>query len=255
VSEPIRFVFASDSHGDMADPEALAALWEFCKDYKPTIRIAGGDHYDFRALRRGVGSNDAESGESLKADVMAGNAFIRRFSPTVWLWGNHEHRLDSLISTASSAMIRDYCHDVKSEICANARASGCKTILPYHADKGVYRLGPVAFIHGFAHGENATVKQGLHYARQGGALVHGHTHNLASIALTQHGSGNAFSAGCLCLKDEMAYASHRLATARWGSGFVAGWVDGSDYKAHLIHKVGRRWVWSADLRFFTPKTK
>ena len=26
MSEPIRFVYASDSHGDMADPEALAAL-------------------------------------------------------------------------------------------------------------------------------------------------------------------------------------------------------------------------------------
>lgn len=64
MSKPIRFVFASDSHGDMNDPEALDALWEFCKDYKPEVRVAGGDHFDFRSLRRGVGTSDAESGES-----------------------------------------------------------------------------------------------------------------------------------------------------------------------------------------------
>ena len=255
MSKPIRFVYAADSHGDMADPEALEALWEFCKDYKPEVRVAGGDHFDLRALRRGVGSSDAESGESLKADLDAGKDFLRRFKPTVWLWGNHEHRLDNLIGSAGSALVRDYCQDIKEDITNTAKAAGCKTVLPYHADKGVYRLGPVAFIHGFAHGENATVKQGQHYAVAGGALIHGHTHNLASIALTQHGSGNAFSAGCLCQKDAMAYASHRLATARWGSGFVAGWVDGQNYKAWLVHKVGDQWVWNTGLRFYTPRAR
>jgi hypothetical protein len=257
MSKTTRFVYAADSHGDKADPEALEALWAFCKDYlRPgDVRVAGGDHFDFRALRRGVGQGDAESGESLKADIDAGKDFLRRFRPTVYLWGNHEHRLDNLIGSSGSAMVRDYCQDIKDDINATARGAGAKTILPYHAEKGVYRLGPVAFIHGYAHGENATVKQGLHYAQHGGALIHGHTHTLASIALTQHGSGNAFSAGCLCLKEEMGYADHRLATARWGSGFVAGWVDGRDYKAHLIHKVGRRWVWSADLTFFTPTNR
>jgi hypothetical protein len=252
MSKPTTFVYASDSHGDMADPEALQALWAFCKDYKPDVRVAGGDHYDFRALRRGVGSNDAESGESLKADIEAGNDFMARFRPSVWLWGNHEHRLDTLINTSASAMVRDYCQDIKDAITANAKANGCKTILPYHADKGVYRLGAVAMVHGYAHGINATSLQGLHYAEHGGALIHGHTHNLASIALTQHGSGNAFSAGCLCDKAAMAYSAHRLASARWGSGFVAGWVDGRDYKAWLVHKVGSRWVWQTGLRFFTP---
>ena len=253
MSKPVRFVFASDSHGDMADPEALDALWEFCKDYKPEVRVAGGDHFDLRALRRGVGSSDAESGESLKADLDAGKDFLRRYRPTIYLWGNHEHRLDNLISSSGSAMVRDYCADIKADINVTAKASGAKTILPYHADKGVYRLGPVAFVHGYAHGENATVKQGLHYAEAGGALIHGHTHNLSSIALTKHGSGNAFSAGCLCQKDAMAYASHRLASARWGSGFVAGWVDGANWKAWLVHKVGDQWVWQTGLRFYSPR--
>jgi len=40
MSKLTKFIYASDSHGDMADPEALAALYEFTKDFKPDIKIA-----------------------------------------------------------------------------------------------------------------------------------------------------------------------------------------------------------------------
>jgi hypothetical protein len=251
TKKPIRFVAAGDNHGDMADPEALGALFAFCKDYKPDVRIALGDCFDFRSLRRGVG-NDAESAESLKSDIDAGLDFLNKYRPDVYLFGNHEARLDALISTSGSAIVRDYCHDVKDEIIRGARKAGAKTIIPYHAEKGVYRLGPVAFIHGYAYGNNATTEQGRHYADRGGALIHGHTHNLAQINLTKHEGGVAFSAGCLCRKEEMDYASHRLATSRWGSGFAAGWIDGDDWKVFLVHKVGGRWIWQSDLTIWTP---
>jgi hypothetical protein len=139
IKKPLRFVAAGDNHGDMADPEALGALFAFCKDYKPDVRIALGDCFDFRSLRRGVG-NDAESAESLKADIDAGLDFLNKYRPDVYLFGNHEARLDSLISTSGSAIVRDYCSDVKDGIIRGARKAGAKTILPYHAEKGVYRL-------------------------------------------------------------------------------------------------------------------
>jgi len=247
-----KFVFASDSHGDMADPQALDALLAFTKDFKPDIRIAGGDHYDFRSLRKGVGS-DKEGAESLAFDIDCGLDFFDRWRPTAYLWGNHEHRLDTM-QGHGQAIVRDYCADLKDRINAHARKCGAKVVLPYHAEKGVYRFGPIATIHGYAHGDNATIKQGLHYASQGGCLIHGHTHNLASIALTKHGGGNAFSAGCLCLKDEMSYATTRLAHSRWGSGFVAGFVTkGGDWKAWLVHKMGDQWIWQTELKTFTPK--
>jgi len=251
MSKLTKFIYASDSHGDMVDYSAFSALLEFTKDFKPDHRIAGGDHYDLRSLRKGLGS-DKEGAESLQLDLDAGKQFFERWRPTTYLWGNHEHRLDTM-QNHGSAIVRDYCQGVKDGINAHARKCGAKTILPYHAEKGVFRIGPVAFIHGYAHGENATVKQGLHYAEHGGALVHGHTHTLASIALTKHGGGNAFSAGCLCLKDEMAYATHRLAHSRWGSGFVAGFVtSGGDWKAWLVHKMGDQWIWQTELKTFKP---
>jgi len=251
MSKLTKFIYASDSHGDMVDYSAFSALLEFTKDFKPDHRIAGGDHYDLRSLRKGLGS-DKEGAESLQLDLDSGKQFFERWRPTTYLWGNHEHRLDAM-QNHGQAIVRDYCQGVKDDINAHARKCGAKTILPYHAEKGVFRIGPVAFIHGYAHGENATVKQGLHYAEHGGALIHGHTHTLASIALTKHGGGNAFSAGCLCLKDEMAYATHRLAHSRWGSGFVAGFVTkGGDWKAWLVHKMGDQWIWQTELKTFKP---
>jgi hypothetical protein len=255
MSKLTKFIFASDSHGDMADPEALAALYEFTKDFggSSVLKIAGGDQYDFRSLRKGVGT-DKEGAESLQADIEEGKDFFTRWRPNVWLWGNHEHRLDAA-QGSGSALVRDYCQGVKDHVNAHARKCGAKVILPYHADKGVYRVGPVAMIHGYAHGANSTVVQGLHYSPFGGALIHGHTHNLASIALTKHGGGNAFSAGCLCRKEDMAYSAQRLASARWGSGWVAGFVTaGGEYKAWLVHKMGDQWIWTTDLKTFTPRS-
>ena len=254
MSNPIRFVAFGDNHGDMADPEAVDALCEFIKDYKPTVRVHLGDCFDFRSLRRGAG-NDAEGAESLLADLEAGEEFLKRTKPTVYLWGNHEHRADNLMHSSGSALVRDYCADLRERINRSAKAAGAKTILPYHAEKGVYRLGPVAFVHGYAHGINATPEQGKHYADRGGALIHGHTHTLSQVNLTKAEGGAAFSAGCLCQKEAMAYASHRLATSRWGSGFAAGWVDGTDWKVWLVHKVGKSWIWQTDLRIYTPKKR
>jgi hypothetical protein len=238
----------------MADENAVEALCEFIKDYKPTVRVHLGDCFDFRSLRRGVGT-DAEGSESLIADVEAGENFLERTKPTVYLMGNHEHRALALQHSSGSALVRDYCADLYARIKTTAKACGAKTVLDYHAEKGVYRLGQVAFIHGYAHGLNATPEQGRHYADRGGALIHGHTHTLAQVNLTKAEGGAAFSAGCLCQKDAMAYASHRLATSRWGSGFAAGWVDGKDWKVWLVHRVGSRWVWTTDLKVFIPKSK
>lgn len=260
MSKPIRFVAAGDVHGDHADPEALEALYAFCDDYKPDVRVCLGDVFDFRSLRRGVGAADAESAESLKADIEAGMDFLRRFlrPGSVYLWGNHEHRLDHMIATSGSAIYRDYCQDIKDAINRTARQAGAKTILPYHAEKGVYRLGPVAFVHGYAHGATAVHDQAKHYADRGGALICGHIHRLEQVNTQKHGGGAGFSAGCLCVKEAMAYAAGRLGTSRWGSGFAAGWIDGNEYKVWLVHKISSKpakWIWQTDLKVWMPKKK
>jgi len=256
MSKVIKFVACGDNHGDLQDDEACDALFAYCKEFKPDERIHLGDCFDFRSLRKGVSSSDNESAESLNNDLEYGCEFLKRFAPTVYLWGNHEDRLDYLINTSSSALVRDFCIDRKDLINRIARQSGAKKIYPYHSKLGFHTIGSVGFVHGYNHGLNATIIQGSHYTRNGvKALIHGHTHNLCSIALTQHDSGMAFSAGCLCDKDAMSYAKNRLASSRWGSGFVAGIIDGTEYKAWLVHKVGSNWVFTANLTFYKPKKK
>ena len=47
-----RFIFATDLHGDMMEPAVVAALLAFCKEWKPHIKVFGGDLFDFMGLWR-----------------------------------------------------------------------------------------------------------------------------------------------------------------------------------------------------------
>ena len=68
------FVFASDLHGDMQDPDAVAGLYKFTEEFKPDVRIFGGDLFDFSPLMRGA--DVAEKNASMEADVEAGMEFL-----------------------------------------------------------------------------------------------------------------------------------------------------------------------------------
>jgi len=55
-----RWVFVSDTHGDREDPAAMEAMYEFLDWWKPSVRIAGGDHGDFRSLREKASDNERQ---------------------------------------------------------------------------------------------------------------------------------------------------------------------------------------------------
>lgn len=247
-SKPVKFVFAADSHGDMACEETLAALYEYCREFKPDIRIAGGDHFDLRSIRRGA-MGDREGAESLTQDIDMGIDFLRRFKPTYYHKGNHEYRLQHMAMTHPTALVRDYCQEQEDKINRAAYKTGCKKILPYHAKRGLLRLGPISSHHGI--GSNLQ-KLGMHYATEGGAFLCGHGHTGHQVNLPKHGGGAAMMAPCMCRIDDMGYASNYLGTSRWNNGFIAGWYKGSDWKAWIIHRIGGRWLWQSDLTVWTP---
>jgi hypothetical protein len=246
--KPIKFVFASDTHGDMACQESLAALYAYCADFKPDIRIAGGDHFDMRSLRKGA-MNDTEGSESLTEDVESGIEFLRKFRPTYYLKGNHEYRLSAMARGHPTGFVRDYCADLEARIDREARKAGVKRILPYHGKRGLLRVGPISAHHGI--GSNLT-KLGMHYAEEGGLFMCGHGHTGHQVNLPKHGGGAAYMSPCLCRIDDMEYAANYLGTARWNNGFIAGWYSGRDWKAWIIHRIGDRWLWQSDLTVWTP---
>jgi len=252
----IKFIAAGDNHGDKCDPSSKAALLAYCKEYgagdAPLIKIHLGDCFDLRALRKGVGATDKEAKESMENDINEGCKFLEDYKPHVYLLGNHEARLDAYINNCTDAMKADKAADMKAAIMRAARKAGARTILPYHAERGIYQLGRISFAHGYAHGANAVAQQGQHYASAGGGFVCGHIHRLEMASLQKWGGGAAYSAGCLCYKD-MGYNEHRLGSAKWGSGFAAGWVKGDQWKIWLVHPVSdNEWVWNTQIKVWKP---
>ena len=252
TNKPIRFVFAADSHGDMACDESLQALYAYCKDYKPQLRIGGGDHFDLRSLRKGA-MGDKEGAESIEMDLDMGYDFISKFRPTHLLKGNHEYRLQALAQNHPSGIVRDYCAEKDEKINTVARKAGCETILPYHGKLGLLRIGPLSFHHGI--GSNL-MKLGKHYTAggvAGGGFFCGHGHTGHQVNLDQFGGGAAYMSPCLARIDDLAYSANYLGTAKWNNGFIAGWYMGNDWKAWIIHRIGKKWLWQTELKTWEYK--
>ena len=241
MSKLIKFCAVGDNHGDMVDPLVAQEFYKFLKWFSPDEVIHLGDNYDFRSIRRGAGRK--EENESLVADVKAGNDFISRVQPTVFLNGNHDDRLDQIINGSTSGMLVDYCHDLKGDIRSLLKKNGCKKIYDYHAETGVHTLGKVKFVHGYTCGVRAVEEHAIHYAEPQGAVIMGHLHSIQQTNAKKHHGAVGFSGGCLCVKT-MDYSKNRLATSKWGSGWTYGFTQGNDWKVWQAHRVGKKFIYS-----------
>lgn len=224
MSQMTRWCAVSDNHGDHADPDATRVFFEWMKHFKPQIRLHLGDCYDFRALRRGA--SEEERRESMRADIDAGNDFIKRYKPAVWLRGNHDERLwDG--ATHNDARIADPCQSGIDRIRDNA---GDCTIFPYHKRNGVHKLGDTTFVHGYHSGETATRNAAKIY----GNVVMGHNHFVDSQPIPGLERRVGRCIGCLCRLDA-DYNRAQANTLRQAHGWAYGFVT----------KTGRTVTWQA----------
>ena len=237
----IYFVAVGDNHGDMVDKEVAEEFFKFCKWYKPDVKIHLGDCFDFRSIRKNAGH--AERNESLEDDVKWGKWFIQNYKPTVFHFGNHEDRLDQIINTTTNALERDACYALKQDIINCLKKNGCKHIYEYHAEEGVHTLGKVRTCHGYTCGKNAVEEHAIHFGLEEGAVIMGHVHIIMQTNARRYKGTVGFSGGCLCSKRAMTYAKTRLATSKWGSGWVYGWVEGNKWKVFQAHKVGKNFIY------------
>jgi hypothetical protein len=246
MSKRQKFIAVGDNHGDMVDEAVAKEFFKFCSDFDPQHRIHLGDCFDFRSIRRGASGREED--ESLFYDIKAGKEFIERYEPTAFLYGNHEDRLSQIISSSTNGMVLDYVSSIDSDIRNHLKKHGCRKIYDYHAHDGVHTLGPVKFVHGYTCGQNAVEEHARHYCVPEGAVVMGHLHRIEQVCAKRHGGAVGFSGGCLCKKGEMEYAKNRLATSKWGSGWLYGFVEGQNWKIWQAHKVGKKFIYShADL--------
>lgn len=229
---------AFDYHGDMHDPPTVAAFRAFVDEYRPPVRIMGGDLFDFRWLRRSA--SDDEKLEAVEADFEHGMEFLRWFKPTVFLWGNHDQRLrDALDSNAGQgamkALARQWIEAIEDA------TPGCQHF-PYDKRRGVFRYGDHAFLHGYSHGIGAIRKAALTY----GNVIMGHVHRRDRVTVEGVPRRIGHSSGCLCRLD-MDYNRANIGTLAQDNGWVYGTnIDGRLLVLHA-ERMDEGWYAPMDL--------
>lgn len=243
-----KFVFVTDSHGDIIDWDVANECVRFIDEFKPDDIVFGGDGLDIRSLRGKAHAQ--EQNESLKFDMDAFKRFMsmlfkRKGANKVYLWGNHEDRLNVAMETSGSAIVRDYAEGLIDEIQNFLRKLGVKKIIPFDADEGVYELGPLRFIHGYVHNVNSTRQQALHYGKEGGAVLMGDSHRLEQINISKYKGAVGFSCGCLQSIPKAKYAKRRLGRSAWANGWAYGYyTNEGEWKVWLAHRVNGRWCYT-----------
>lgn len=223
-----RFLTCSDFHGDHHDPKTARAFLKFAELWKPDVKVFAGDLWDFRAMRRGA--SDEEKRDSLKRDYAEGLQFLKEFSPDVFLLGNHDLRAWNL-AESGNGLVSDFAAKLVEEIEEETKKLRC-SVVPYHKRLGVYRLGDLSMIHGYAAGVGAVRKHAMVY----GNCLHGHTHTIESATVERQSPVTARSIGALCARD-MAYNAAQIGSLRHANGWAYGVVN---------DKTGAFQVWQAE---------
>jgi hypothetical protein len=235
MSKPLRFIFATDLHGDRQNSRAVQVLKEVTKDFKPDIRINGGDTFDFRPLRRGASAE--EQCETMQDDWNAGNDFLHSWRPTHLLMGNHDSRIFELAENSTAGIKADYARKLCGDLENTLRKIKCEW-RPYDKRLGLFSFGKLNFIHGFHSGVFATKQHAAIY----GSVIHGHTH-----AFDTHTFGTfnerkaAYGCGGL-LNVDQPYNSRHTSSLRHETGFYLGLLhqDGS-FTVQEARETNGRW--------------
>ena len=233
----VRWAAAYDTHGDRLDKHAGEAFRTFMDWWKPSIRIHGGDCWDFRWLRRSA--SDDEKADDVAADFEAGLEFLKWFKPTVFLWGNHDDRLRRLLDSSVGAQ-RELSGQWLDRI--HVALSGVEQ-RPYCKRNGLYKLGDTTFLHGYAHGVGAVRKHAQVY----GNVVMGHIHSIDAVRVEAVEDRYGYAPGCLCDLD-MDYTRPNIGTLRHAHGWVYGLVVNGRVVVWQARKYGSTWVLPSEYR-------
>ncbi len=237
------FVFATDLHGDCQDTAACNALHRFARDFKPKIRVCGGDVWDFRAWRNGASPKELD--EDGEADVAAGFNFLDAFRPTHLLVGNHDFRVFDKAENAKDGRVRALAARIVKQITDHANANRYP-ILPYHKRRGVLKIGHLKFLHGFGRGGPSCVRT---HAQDYGCCLIGHVHAIDEVSLPGLDRRVCRSVGALCNLD-MTYSAQMPGTLRHANGWGYGVINDKtgDYQVFQAECVNGSYVVATDTR-------
>lgn len=235
-----KFIFATDNHGDMADPSAITACSRFVDIWKPTIRVHGGDNFDFRPLRRKASEEDRR--ELMRADFDAGMTFFEMLRPTHYLRGNHCERLWDL-AKSKNGPFSEYAGSLATEVESKLAKMRC-IMQPYDRRAGVLKIGKLKLIHGYCAGVTAARRSAQAY----GSVLMGHAHSIQSSSIEGLHNRVGRIVGCLCLLD-MEYSRATLASLVHRHGFAYGVVNRKtgEYQVWQAESINGTWIIPSDV--------
>ena len=234
-------VAMSDNHGDLACDDTLNQILSFTKRVKPTYRVPMGDNWDFRWARRGVDKSSAEAKEGLEDDLNAGIKWLEAYRPTHFLMGNHDDRIRQILHSTDSIKDREDMQKILDLMHRTLRKVGCKVIKNYNVRTGRIKLGPVTFIHGFSHGQNALLKDARTFGVPGGGFCMGHLHRLEQLNIEAYDGGAAWLCGWAGRQEDADYSFRMPGSLRWQNGFMYFKCDGDNYIGKQAHRFGKGW--------------
>ena len=231
----IRWMFVSDSHGDMQDDTAVAAMFDFYKAWRPEVRIHGGDAFDFRPLRKKASDQELREGKCL--DVQMGIEFLSKFRPTHFLRGNHDERLWDL-HQSDDGQKREAALATAEQIMQALKRVGCEHVYPYHKRLGVCDIGKLRCVHGYSAGVQAARIHTQVY----GAVLFGHVHRVEQYTVPALDRRIGRSCGCLCRLD-FDYNRAMLNSLQQEHGFAYGTMDRTSgvYQFFQAMPLDSRW--------------
>ena len=251
-----KWAACGDNHGALICRDSRRAFLKFLDAWKPHDLIHVGDNFDLPGLRQGISAEDSAAADDMTDDLVTGFCFLEemmsRAPNTVYLLGNHEHRLHRLINTASRGVIRLAATEIMARIEKQAKRTKT-TVLPYHYEKGVHRIanGALTFTHGYSANMNSVSAHATHFGQgEGGAVIMGHLHRVESQAGKRHSGIVGHSIGCMADFSRMDYASHRLATAAWRNAWAFGVYKGAQSTVWTATRTANKWLLPTGLEEF-----
>lgn len=253
-----RFVVVGDTHGDEIEPKAAEATFEFLQDFRPHVRIHGGDLYNFAALRKKATPHEQRI--SIAPDYESGNDFFDRYfsggtgtTDRVLLWGNHDRRIFALAEEANDATAQHYAEKMVGEI--QTRVSKRRVITrPYDGHIGVFDIAGTRTLHGYAAGISAARRFASVYGAQHSVVIYCHTHAMDLAVFERYPEPTrAVGTGCLC-KIRQGYNSAQIGTLRHENGFIYGYTQGNRAEVFQARWIDGRFTVASAVKVYDGRT-
>ena len=227
MSKPLKWLAFSCPHCPLEDKAAVDWLLGRISDEKPDVIVHLGDGHEADSASRWPSEYDFTLDDELESH----NNFLKRVreahpkSRRVFLPGNHESNLGEI--GRIDRRLRTLC-DYRSAKNEPELAAHWEQPCDYVYDRrrGVFRIGQVAFCHGFECGQSSDEFQSILLGVPFGLFVSGHTHRpTPQIGRARRSSAVPLpywyaNAGCLrTLKP--AYMARKRSHS-WGQGIVIG---------------------------------